>query len=220
MLRGGKLVMVSAVAVAVVGLLVLAAVFFWQTDAPAGLISRDSGWAERSGVSVAGAKTSPHQGNDTPMVASLRSLLPKLEAKVAANPNDIGQQILLAQSYVELGQRQKGLQRLRDLHKKKPGQHDISFILASVLMKSADKIELLESSRLFRAMKKDSTMAQNRKGLLDLYYGQVLLRLDKKPQAVKIWRMALKRLPAADRHRSLIQSELARAANRTIAPLR
>jgi cytochrome c-type biogenesis protein CcmH/NrfG len=79
----------------------------------------------------------------------LRDLVAGLEKKVAADPQNIDQQLLLARTYEELGERAKGLKLLRTLHQQHAENMDVNFILAALLMQGTDKQELQEAYRLF-----------------------------------------------------------------------
>ena len=84
-----------------------------------------------------------------PAVKSLSSLLAGLEQKVAAHPENIDQQLLLAQTYNELGSRDKGIQLLQSLTKKLPSNAEVKITLATVLMKGSEAQELKEAMQLF-----------------------------------------------------------------------
>lgn len=75
-------------------------------------------------------------------------LLPRLEAKVAANPLDADQRRLLAQTYVELGQYDKGIEHLRVLHKQAPRDNPTTILLATSLMQRGTPADLNESHKL------------------------------------------------------------------------
>lgn len=84
-----------------------------------------------------------------PMAMSLGGLVAGLEKKVAKDPGNIDQQLLLAQTYNELGNREKSIKLLRSLHKKSSNNPQVSMTLATVLMKSSDEKELKEASIIF-----------------------------------------------------------------------
>ena len=84
-----------------------------------------------------------------PAAKSLGSLVEGLEKKVAANPGNIDQQLLLAQTYNELDSREKSLTLLRKLNKQEPQNPQIKITLATVLMKSSNPPELKEASLVF-----------------------------------------------------------------------
>jgi len=83
------------------------------------------------------------------MSASLSGLVAGLEKKVAANPENIDQQLLLAQTYEQLGSREKGIKLLQTLNQKAPTNAQVKIIYATVLMASTDKKELQDASKLF-----------------------------------------------------------------------
>lgn len=87
--------------------------------------------------------------NPQPAATSLSSLVAGLEKKVAANPENIDQQLLLAQTYNELDNRAKSLKLLRALNKKSSGNPQVKITLATILMKETDRQELKEAHQLF-----------------------------------------------------------------------
>jgi cytochrome c-type biogenesis protein CcmH/NrfG len=98
---------------------------------------------------------------------SLGSLVEGLEKKVAATPENIDQQLLLAQTYNELDSREKSLVLLRKLNKQEPKNPQVKITLATVLMKSSDKQELNEALRVFD----EANMAR-------IYQGEIKVKLD------------------------------------------
>jgi cytochrome c-type biogenesis protein CcmH/NrfG len=106
---------------------------------------------------------------------SLGSLVAGLEKKVAENPENIDQQLLLAQTYNELDSRVKSLALLRELNKKAPKNPQVKITLATVLMKGTDKQELKESIQLFdEAIKLKPDLAS----MARLYQGEIRVTLD------------------------------------------
>lgn len=106
---------------------------------------------------------------------SLGSLVEGLEMKVAANPENVDQQLLLAQTYNELDSREKSLALLRKLNKQEPKNPQVKITLATVLMKSADKQELNEALRMFdEAIKLKPDVAS----MARLYQGEIKVKLD------------------------------------------
>jgi len=84
-----------------------------------------------------------------PAAMSLGGLVAGLEKKVAANPENIDQQLLLAQTYNELDNRAKSLKLLHSLIKQAPKDAQVKITLATILMTGSDKQELKEASALF-----------------------------------------------------------------------
>lgn len=92
-----------------------------------------------------------NSGKGEPVAKSLSDLLAGLEQKVAADPSNIDQQLLLAQTYNELDKREQGLKLLHQLNDKYPKDPQVKIILATVLMKGTEKKELQESMKAFDA---------------------------------------------------------------------
>ena len=116
-----------------------------------------------------------HIGGQEPMVTSLGNLVTGLEKKVAINPENIEQRLLLAQTYNELGGREKSLKLLRALSNQFPKNPQIKTTLATVLMKSSDKQELKEASKAFDdAIKFDPEAAS----MARMYQGEIRVKLD------------------------------------------
>lgn len=110
-----------------------------------------------------------------PAAQSLSGLVAGLEKKVAANPENIDQQLLLAQTYNELNDRTKSLKLLRSLNKQNPKNAQVKITLATILMKSEDKQELKEATQLFdeaiQLKPEVGSMAR-------MYQGEIRVKLD------------------------------------------
>jgi len=110
-----------------------------------------------------------------PSAMDLSGLVAGLEKKVAANPENIDQQLLLAQTYNELGNREKSLRLLNTLLKQLPKNPQVKITLATILMKSMDRQELQHASRLFEdAIKLNPDSAI----MARPYMGQINTKLD------------------------------------------
>jgi len=122
------------------------------------------------------AKSSVHEpAMQEPSVMSLGGLVAGLEKKVAANPENIDQQLLLAQTYKELDNRSKSLNLLHSLNKQAPKNAQVKITLATVLMTGDDKQELKEASQLFdEAIKLKPEVAS----MARLYQGEIKVKLD------------------------------------------
>lgn len=147
-----------------------------------------------------------HPASVQPKVSSLNELLPGLEAKVAANPEDIDLQILLAQTYAELGQGQKAQALMDKVHQQFPEDSRVPFARAKILMAGKAPADLRRAIHLFE----ESALNDPNIGhLARLHQGQILLRLGDRERARQIWRDYIATLPAGDERRSLIEAELA-----------
>lgn len=110
-----------------------------------------------------------------PSAMSLGGLVAGLEKKVAANPEDIDQQLLLAQTYSELDNRDKSIKLMRALNKQAPKNAQVKITFATILMKSDDKQELKEASQLFdEAIKLKPDAAS----MARMYQGEIRVKLD------------------------------------------
>lgn len=110
-----------------------------------------------------------------PAVMSLSGLVAGLEKKVAANPENIDQQLLLAQTYNELDNREKSLKLLHALNQQAPLNPQVKITLATILMTSTDRKELQQASRLFdEAINLKPEIAS----MARLYKGEIQVKLD------------------------------------------
>ena len=162
--------------------------------------------------SMAGVKPSAPATADSSNAPGLGDLLPRLEAKVAANPGDTDGRILLAQTYGELGQRAKGLEAMRTLHQESPLNDRVTFALGAHLMKSEDKPDLQEALRLLEVSAASKQAAIN--NLAHVYQGQVMVKLGDTQGAIKMLSSYLKTLPAGDERRAAIEAELAKESKK------
>jgi cytochrome c-type biogenesis protein CcmH len=154
------------------------------------------------------AGSAPPADAASPPVASLADLLPGLEAKVAANPKDVGQRLLLAQTYNELGQRDKGIKELRIVNRAEPKNTEVTILLGAALMESDSRTDLSEAFSLLdeavRLKPAVSPMAR-------LYQGDIRVKLGDTQGAVKIWQDYLNHMSAGDQRRAMFQDRIAAA---------
>jgi len=152
----------------------------------------------------------PAPSQAKPMSAgNLADLLPGLEAKVAANPNDVDQRVLLAQTYGELGQRDKGIKELRTAHRAAPQDARITILLATALMDGGPQSDLRESYKLLGdAVSRKPEVAP----MARLYQGDILMKLGDSRGALKVWKEYLGKMPAGDPRRTLFEDKIAQAS--------
>lgn len=106
---------------------------------------------------------------------SLSGLVAGLEKKVAVNPENIDQQLLLAQTYNELDNRTKSLKLLHSLNKQAPRNAQVKITLATTLMTGMDRHELKEASQMFdEAIKLKPEVAS----MARMYQGEIRAKLD------------------------------------------
>lgn len=134
-------------------------------------------------------------------VSGLASLLKGLEGKVKADPGNLSNQLLLAQTYRELGLSDKAMVSLRGLKKDHPDHPRLNLILASLLSRS-DKAEVLKES--LEILKKLSGESSVKQYLVNMYQGNALMRSNDKKGAITHWKAALSEIPENDsRHRQI-----------------
>lgn len=148
--------------------------------------------------------------NGAPKVASLSALLPRLEAKVVAEPENAELQILLARTYLELGQKKKGEEILHRIQQRFPQNQHLPFLQAQLLMESADAADLQKAVSLLQESVRRRPAASY---VARLYQGRTLIRLGKRQQAISMWRDYIGTLPADDQRRSLLEAELQKVTN-------
>ena len=135
----------------------------------------------------------------------LSGLLSGLEAKVAANPEDTGKRLLLAQTYNELGMVEKALKTLRKLQTEQPDNTSIQLVLAEILSKSSDSKDLKESLQLLDKLAKDKSIKQY---LVHLYRGNALIRQQDHKGALESWKASLADMPEGDNRRAMLQQRV------------
>lgn len=195
-------------AVAVVGLAAGVGFAMLRTPEPgdfSGKIVSDLTGTHSGDAPVASAESPPAAG-------SLESLLPGLEAKVAANPKDADARLLLAQTYGELGRRGDALRVFTKLVTESPNDGRVRFMQAELLMRGDSPAELRAA---FDALGASIKIYPAASYLARLHQGEIKLRLGDKPTALRIWREQLQRLAPDDQHRSLFERAIANASATT-----
>lgn len=126
------------------------------------------------------AETSPHESaSQGGMVMGLGGLVAGLEKKVAANPDNIDQQLLLAQTYKELDNRGKAITLLQTLNKRVSKNAQVKFTLAKILMSGENKQELKQAEKLFdEAIKLQPDLAKDAR----LFQGEIKVKLNELPK--------------------------------------
>lgn len=135
----------------------------------------------------------------------LGGLLGGLEAKVKADPGNVGKRLLLAQTYNELGMADKALMELREMHKQDAENARVNLILAQVLSSSEKEEDVKESLTLLDKLSKDKTVQQY---LVHLYRGNALIRKQDHEGAMKQWQESLKTMPEADNRRAMLEQSI------------
>jgi tetratricopeptide (TPR) repeat protein len=149
-----------------------------------------------------GTGTAPSSDQAAP---GLGDLVGRIEAKVKSDPANLGNRILLAQTYGEIGRLDEGVAELRKIYAEKLDTGRVDMVLASLLIKVATPPALAEAGKLLdSAQKRDPSQA----GFVQLYKGRMLVAQGKTDEAVKLWNGALAKLPAGDPARTQIEGEI------------
>lgn len=167
-----------------------------------------SGAGTMTGTNANVATPPPSPATST-SAGNLADLLPGLEAKVATNPDNVDQRVLLAQTYGELGQRDKAIKELHTAHRAAPQEARITILLATALMDGGVQSDLRESYKLLDA-------AVSRKpevaSMARLYQGDILMKLGDTRGALKVWKDYLGKMLPGDPRRTLFEDKIAQAS--------
>ena len=166
------------------------------------------------------ALKSPKLGNasDTPNIVQnmnrkegsvgapgLDMLVKGLEDKVASDPGNVGNRILLAQTYNELGMQDKALTEMRNLQKEQPDNGRVNLVLGSILSSSNDQDMVKESLGILDKASGGEGIQQY---LVDMYKGDALIRMQDHDGALKHWKAALENMPASDNRRVTLEQRI------------
>lgn len=138
-------------------------------------------------------------------VPAIDALVGRLEEKVKADPANIGNRILLAQTYKELGRAPDALQELRNIQKEAPDNSRAKLVLASILSQSSDPKELEESLKLLDSIKADPAIQDY---LIHLYRGDALIRQKNHEGALASWEQALASMPESDARYAVLEKKV------------
>lgn len=126
---------------------------------------------------------------------AIDALLGGLEAKVKADPGNMENRILLAQTYKELGRAPDALKELRSIQQEEPNNPRANLVLASILSQSSDPKELDEALKLLANIKDDISVQPY---LIYVYKGDALIRKQDHQGALENWKQALATMPESD----------------------
>jgi cytochrome c-type biogenesis protein CcmH/NrfG len=142
---------------------------------------------------------------DAKPLARLEDLLPGLETKVAADPGDFDRRLLLARTYLEIGNREKGIAALRALRRDVPQNSEAVILLANALLNGSERKEWREALGMFdEAVRTRPAVAP----MARLYQGEALLKLGDRPGALRTWKDFVRTLPPGDAQRALFEERI------------
>jgi predicted negative regulator of RcsB-dependent stress response len=136
----------------------------------------------------------------------LGSLLGRLEDKVKSDPGNIGNRLLLAQTYNELGLGDKAVDEVRAALVQAPDDDRAQLVLASILSTRQDETGLNEAKALLDGLKPSVKVKQY---LVSMYLGDTFIRLGDHDAALINWKQALEAMPVTDNRRPQIEKRIA-----------
>lgn len=155
------------------------------------------------------ATTSESKATETPgrlQAPDLGSLLGRLEEKVKSDPANIGNRLLLAQTYNELGLGDKAVAEVRAALVQAPNHARAQLVLASILSARQNEKDLNEAKVLLNGLKLNVKVKQY---LVAMYLGDTFIRLGEHDAALKSWKQALVTMPPTDNRRAQIEKRIA-----------
>jgi tetratricopeptide (TPR) repeat protein len=155
------------------------------------------------GPAAAPAKKNSQPGQLT--APDLGSLLGRMEDKVKAEPDNINNRLLLAQTYSELGLEDKAIQEARTALELQPDHARAKLVLSSVLSKRKAENELNEAIKLLKSLQSNPDV---KRYLVDMYLGDAWIHLGDHESAVASWKMALEGMPVSDNRRAMIEKNI------------
>jgi tetratricopeptide (TPR) repeat protein len=136
----------------------------------------------------------------------LGSLLGRMEEKVKAEPNNISNRLLLAQTYNELGLMDQGLKEARAAARQFPDNSRAKLVLASILSNRKSETELKEAVSVLKSLRSSADVKQY---LVEMYLGNAWIRMGEHQSAKDSWKLVLKGMPVSDNRRAKIEQSIA-----------
>lgn len=168
-------------------------------------------FAAPSVASLSGTK--PAEAPGSLQAPDLGSLLGRLEDKVKSDPTNIGNRLLLAQTYNELGLGDKALEEVRAALVQAPDHARAQLVLASILSARQNDAELNEAKALLDSLKLNVKIKQY---LVAMYLGDAYIRLGDHDAALKNWKQALETMPPTDNRRAQIEKRISDMNNMAV----
>lgn len=200
----GKYAPVAGLGLVVVVILIIVATGGKDTPPPADTMVVERAptqvQPQASPIPPAGA---PQGGSNAPM---LESLVSGLEAKVASDPGNVNNRLLLAQTYAELGRQDDALKILEELRASATTEPRVNLVSAMVLARTGKPEHLQQGLDLLKGLE-DQPGAQV--GQVFLQRGRILDKMGQAEQAKQTWQQGLERLPAGDSVRKELEQALA-----------
>lgn len=142
-------------------------------------------------------------GGNAPM---LESLVTGLESKVKADPGNVNNRLLLAQTYSELGRQDDALKMLEELRASNDGEPRVKLVSAMVLAKGENPQHLQQALTLLSGLEE---VPGAQVGQVYLQRGKVQKKMGQADKAKATWQQGLDRVPESDPVRKELQQALA-----------
>ena len=179
-----------------------------QSDRPMGrdlpkIVQRLGGTAQ---VAPASASAPDSKAGGRLTAPDLSSLLGRMEEKVKAEPGNISNRLLLAQTYNELGLADKALEEARAAAGQFPEHTRAKLVLASILSNRKNETELKEAVGVLKGLRGSAEVKQY---LVEMYLGNAWIRMGDHQSAKDSWKLALEGMPVSDNRRAKIEKSIA-----------
>ena len=182
-----------------------------QTAQPMGgelpkIVQRLGGPSEAASTGSVPGSTPGSNTENRLAAPDLSSLLGRMEEKVKAEPGNVSNRLLLAQTYNELGLMDKALEEVRAASKQFPDHSRAKLVLASILSKRKNETELKEAIGVLKNIRGNNEVKQY---LVEMYLGNAWIRLGEHQSAKNSWKLALEGMPVSDNRRAKIEKSIA-----------
>jgi len=144
-------------------------------------------------------------GQQSSAAGAIGDLVGRLEEKVKSDPKNIGNRLLLAQTYKELGRADEAVLLLQELHKENPENQRAVLVLVSIYSQSDNPQEVSEALKLVQKIKPDATTPEY---LLRMYTGDAMMRQNNVKDAVVQWQQALITMPQRDPNYTVLEKRV------------
>ncbi len=146
------------------------------------------------------------EGQGSAMVPGLEMLVSGLENKVNADPTNVSNRILLAQTYAELGRLADGMAILKEIRQKHPNNSQAAVALAAVLIKTEEQDNLKSAITILDDSIKRFVDVRT---IAVFHKAEAMDKLGKPQEAKDLWKGLLGSLPKGDQLRPQVEQKLA-----------
>lgn len=209
--------MAPAIAIVLIVIVVIVVLVGEQGDDKGQLPQAAMGDGAGAGVAAPGPAAAPFKPQQSPVspqaqekssaAPMLDNLVSGLEEKVKADPGNLNNKLLLAQTYAELDRMDQAIALVRELPQDTGGDTRITLVSAMVLGKSDNPEHLKEALALLSQLEAGEPA---RKGQVLLHKGKVQAKMGDNDGAKTTFQQGLDQLAPTDPIRQEIEKELAK----------